>query len=215
MSSLPASIKWIGSKATKKRLKYHFPHYQSIGDFCCHRYQSFIPICLKTLRSLSPPPVMLHIKFDQDWPTGLRDNSSSKKQNFRHSRASNSKVSSLIWPEVKFFRTFMSVLVISIFDDDSIKNERANMETASFRRSRAANSVVSGPIWPKFELVRDFMHVLVTCKYKKYRIKSNREKVETSIISRWGLSVAMETRVLIQSAPKPYTAFLPPLSCYK
>ena len=27
----------------------------------------------KTLCSLSPPPVMLHTKFDQDWPTGLRN----------------------------------------------------------------------------------------------------------------------------------------------
>ena len=27
------------------------------------------------------------------------------------------------------------------------------------------------------------------------------------IISQWGLSFAIETRVLIQSAPKPYTAF--------
>ena len=82
----------------------------------------------------------------------------------------------------------MPVLVTSNFDDDSIKNERASMETAFshyksieiFRRSRAANSVVSGPIWWKFELVRDFMHVLVTCKYKKDPIKNNREKVETS-----------------------------------
>ena len=56
------------------------------------------------------------------------------------------------------------------------------------------------------------MNVLVTCKYKKDRVKNNREKVETSfspIISQWGLSVAMETRVLIQSAPKPYAAFPP------
>ena len=81
----------------------------------------------------------------------------------------------------------MPVLVTSNFDDDSIKNEQASMETAFshyksmgfFRRSRAANSVVSGPIWPKFELVREFMHVLVTCKYKKDRSKNNREKVET------------------------------------
>ena len=80
----------------------------------------------------------------------------------------------------------MPVLVTSNFDDDSIKNERASMETPFshykfmriFRRSWAANSVVSGPIWPKFELVRNFMHVLVTCKNKKDR-KSNREKVET------------------------------------
>ena len=33
------------------------------------------------------------------------------------------------------------------------------------------------------------------------------------IISQWGLSVAMETRVLIQSAPKPYAAFPPPKRC--
>ena len=80
----------------------------------------------------------------------------------------------------------MPVLVTSNFDDDSIKNEQASMETAFspnksmgifFRRSRAANSVVSNPIWPKFELVHDFMHVLITCKD---RIKNNQEKVETS-----------------------------------
>ena len=75
----------------------------------------------------------------------------------------------------------MPVLVISNFDDDLIKNERASMETAfPHYKSRAANSVVSGPIWPKFELVRDFLHVLVTCKYKKDQIRNNREKVETS-----------------------------------
>ena len=27
----------------------------------------------KTLRNLSPTQMMLHIKFDQDWPTGFRD----------------------------------------------------------------------------------------------------------------------------------------------
>ena len=44
---------------------------------------------------------------------------------------------------------------------------------------------------------------------KNDRTKNNREKVATSffpIISQWGLSVVMETRALIQSAPKPYTA---------
>ena len=77
----------------------------------------------------------------------------------------------------------MPVLVTSNFDDDSIKNERASMETAfSHYKSMGnfTNSIVSGPTWPKFELVRDFMHVLVTCKYKKSWIKNNREKVETS-----------------------------------
>ena len=66
----------------------------------------------------------------------------------------------------------MPVPVTSNFDDDSIKNERASLETAFshyksmgiFFSSRAANSVVSGPI----------------CKYKKDQIKHNQEKVETS-----------------------------------
>ena len=73
MSSLPARIKRIGSKATGKRWRHCFPHYKSMGAFCCHGNQSFDPICPKTLCSLSPIPVMLHIKFDQDWPTGFRD----------------------------------------------------------------------------------------------------------------------------------------------
>ena len=68
-----ASIKRIGSKATEKRWRHHFSHYKSMGAFCCHGHQSFDPICFKTLCSLSPPPVMLHIKSNQDWPTGLRD----------------------------------------------------------------------------------------------------------------------------------------------
>ena len=51
----------------------------------------------------------------------------------------------------------MPVLVTSNFDDDSIKNDQASMETPFshyksmgnfFRRSRAANSIVSGPVWP-------------------------------------------------------------------
>ena len=73
MSSLPASIlKRIGSK-TEKRWRHPFPHYKSMGAFCCHGNQSSEPICPKTLCSLSPTPVMLYIKFDQDWPIGFRD----------------------------------------------------------------------------------------------------------------------------------------------
>ena len=73
MSSLPASIKRIRSRATEKRWRHCFPHYKSMRAFCCHGNQSFDPICPKTLCNLSPTPVMLHIKFDQDWPTGFRD----------------------------------------------------------------------------------------------------------------------------------------------
>ena len=65
--------KWIGSKTTEKRWGHHFPHYKSMWAFCCHGNQSFDPICPKTLCSLSPTALMLHIKFDQDWPTSFRD----------------------------------------------------------------------------------------------------------------------------------------------
>ena len=58
------------------------------------------------------------------------------------------------------------------------------------------------------------MYVLLTCKYEKDRIKNNGKKnggdIVFSIISQWGLSVAMETRVLNQSSPKPYAPFPQP-----
>ena len=72
---------------------------------------------------------MLHIKFYQDWPTGFRDIQVQKVWNFRHSRASNSKKRGLIQPKIELNQAFMSVLVTSNFDDDSIKHERASMET--------------------------------------------------------------------------------------
>ena len=93
--------------------------------FCCHGNQSFDPICPKTLCSLSPTP--------QIWSRlahWLKRYSSSKVWNFRHWRASTSKMSCLIRPEIELDQTFMPVLVYSNFDDDSIKNERASMETA-------------------------------------------------------------------------------------
>ena len=60
-------------KIIEKRWRHRFPHYKLMGPFCCHGNQSFDPICPKTLCSFSPTPVMLHIKCNQDWPTGFRD----------------------------------------------------------------------------------------------------------------------------------------------
>ena len=159
-----------------------------MGAFCCHGHQSFDPICLKTLCSLSPLPVMLHIKFEQDWPTCLRDIQVRKCKIFvtqgqvtpkwvvgSGPKSNSSELLCLSWlpATLMMIQSKMNTLawrqhfpIISLWE--------------IFRRSRAANSVVSGPIWRKFELVRDFMHVLVTCKYRKDRIKNNREKVETS-----------------------------------
>ena len=80
-------------------------------------------------------------------------------------------------------------------------------------RSRAANSVVRGRIRPNFELSQALMHVIVTCKYKKEPIKNIQENVMTPffpIITLWELSVAMETRVLIQSGSKILKPFSHP-----
>ena len=135
-----------------------------------------------------PTSVMLHIKFDQDWPTGLRDIQVQKCKSFvtqgqvtqkwvvwSGSKSNSSELLCLSWlpATLMMIRSKMNELawrqhfpILSVWE--------------FFRRSRAANSIGSGQIWPKFELVREFMHVLVSCKYKKDRIKSNREKLETS-----------------------------------
>ena len=55
--------------------------------------------------------MMLHIKFDQDWPTGFRDIEVQKRE---------------------MFVTQRPVLVTSNVDD-SIKNEQASMETPFFQ----------------------------------------------------------------------------------
>ena len=71
-------------------------------------------------------------------------------------------MSGLIWPKIEIDQAFMPVLVTSNFDDDSIKNERASMDSMetpfSHYRSMgnffdlwAANSIVSGPIQPKIQ----------------------------------------------------------------
>ena len=66
---------------------------------------------------------------------------SSNVWNFRHSRASNSKMTGLIRPKIELDQSFMPVLVTSNFDDDSIKNERASMETLFSHYKYTGNSL--------------------------------------------------------------------------
>ena len=84
-------------KNNREKVETSFPHYKSMGAFCCHGNQSFDPTCPKTLRRLSLTPMMLHIKYDQDWPlaSGIFK---FKSVIFFHSRASNSLMSGLIRP---------------------------------------------------------------------------------------------------------------------
>ena len=48
-------------------------------------------------------------------------------------------MSGLIQPEIELDRAFMPVLVTSNFDDDSIKNEHATMETPFFHYKSMGN----------------------------------------------------------------------------
>ena len=55
-----ASIKRIGSKTTEKRWRHRFPHYKSMGAFCCHGNQSFDPICPKKMGVPDPEDTTDH-----------------------------------------------------------------------------------------------------------------------------------------------------------
>ena len=151
-------FKRIRSKATEEMWRHHFPHYKSKAAFCWQWKSEFWSNLPPNLMQPFPLPMMLHINLIK---TGQLASEifKFKSVKFSHSGASNSKMSGLIWPKIELNQAFMPVLAISNFDDDSIKNERASMETP-FSHYKA-------------------MHVLVTCKYKKDWIKSNREKVET------------------------------------
>ena len=111
-------------------------------------------------------------------------------------------MSGLIQPKFEFNRAFMPVLVTSNFDDDSIKNERASEETPFshyksmdiFKRSKAANSVVSGPNSISSEIL---CISSLPGSTKRIGSKQPRKDGDTifPIISQWGFSVTMDTRV--------------------
>ena len=69
---------------------------------------------------------MLHIKFDQDWRIRLRHIQVRKCKIFVIQGQVTLKL--VVWSGPK--SNSSKVLVTSNFDDDSIKNERASMETA-------------------------------------------------------------------------------------
>ena len=66
LSSLPASMKKIGSKMKVLEWSQAFSHYNSMGAIRCHGNQSSNPIWPKTYCSFTPTQVMLQIKFDRN-----------------------------------------------------------------------------------------------------------------------------------------------------
>ena len=73
MSLLAASIKRIELKTTEKRWRHRFPIIGQLGLSFAMETRVLIQSVPKPYTAFPPPPVMLHIKFDQDWPTGFRD----------------------------------------------------------------------------------------------------------------------------------------------
>ena len=67
------NIYTVGLVVSEKRIFKSFPHYKFMGDVCCYGNKSSNPICPKTLCRLFPDLLILHMKFDQDWPSGIRD----------------------------------------------------------------------------------------------------------------------------------------------
>ena len=77
-----------------------------------------------------------------------------------------------------------------------------------FHRLRASNSEVNSPIWPRNWTCPRFYNC--RCYLQVAKMKSLPTDNIFPIISLWELSVAGETRVLIQSVQKPYAAFTLP-----
>ena len=188
MSSLLASTKRIGSKTTEKRWRHHFPHYKSMGAFCCHGHQSFDPICLKTLCSLSPPLVMLHIKSDLDWSTGLRDIQVRKCKIFVIQGQVTPKW--VVWSGPK--SNLSELLCLSCLPA-TLMMIRSKMNDLAWRQ----HFPDLAKIWtrPRFYACPRYLQVLKKGSDKKQPRKGG--DIIFPIISQYGLSVAMETRVLI------------------
>ena len=70
MSSLPKYKKDQIKKTTKKRWRHCFPHCKSMGVSVAMETRVLIQSAPKPYAAIL---VMLHIKFDQDRPTGFRD----------------------------------------------------------------------------------------------------------------------------------------------
>ena len=150
----------------------------------------------------------------------LQRYSKSNVWNFRYSRTSNSKMSGLIRPKIKLNWAFMPVLVTSNFDDGLIKNEQASMETpfsnyksmGIFLDAQGQLTLYS-TVWSGRNSNSSEILCMSSSSASIKRIKSKATE-NFPIISQWGLSVAMDTRVLIQSASKHNAAFPHPKWCY-
>ena len=130
--------------------------------------------------------------------------------------ARKSKLSGLIQPKIEFDRAFMPVLVTSNFDDGSINNERASMETPFSHFKSVGNFLdAQGQLTPlsvvrpgqDLNLFEILCMSLLPAIIKRIRSKATEKRYHFPHYKPTGVSVAMDTRVLSQSASKHYAAF--------
>ena len=141
------------------------------------------------------------------------------------SRTSNSEASSPIWPTFKFVWDFMPVLVTCEFEDP-IKNEGAIMSTTFFccTQGHVTLKLIDGhnqnsnsrfyvdPIKNEGTSMSTTFSALWVYGKNFQHSRASSSKANSPI---WELLAAVETRVLIQSAPKPYAVFPRPQWCFK
>ena len=60
-------------KNNREKVETSFSHYKSRGLSVAMGTRVLILSAPKAYAAFPPPPLRLHINFDQDWPTGLRD----------------------------------------------------------------------------------------------------------------------------------------------
>ena len=93
--------------------------------------------------------------------------------NFRHSRASNTKVNSLIWPKFELIREFMAVQATCKFDKDLIKIKGTIDQTRSNMDFFGSQGQVTPKwkVWSGRNTNSTENSVLVTCKFDEDPIK--------------------------------------------
>ena len=143
-------------KSNREKVETPFSPLYVNGSSCCHGHQRFDPICLKTLCSLSPPPVILHIQLAS---------------------------------EIFKFESVKFSSFNGNFDDDSIKNERASMETA-FSQYKSMG-----------HFFRRMSSLPASKKGSDQKQPRKGGDIVFPIISQWGISVSNLLQNLMQPPP--------------
>ena len=203
LSWLPANLMKIQSKMNALACSQHFLHYKSMGTIFVAQGQVtpnmsevfclfLLSASLKKVRSKMKALLWSHFQAPNGKLTRIRT----------HPRFYVCPSYLKVWWRSKQkwrrYRVHNILTIISVWEN--------------FHRSiGASKSKANNPICPKIEHVRDFMHVLFTCKIEEGLIKNEGIMIAITfpIVSQWGHLVAVETRVLIQSAPKTLYSLSP------